>query len=649
MFKRVQLGVKIGIGFGVLIFLAASLGFIGWYGVNGVRTSMMEYRVWGDIDMTMNEGVIQNMLVLENHVNLYRNNSNQENLDLLNDIIEKTKLEIAQWHDLVKNYPDLKNVAVRTEDNFSIIRNIVNQYISAFNVLHLVSDEWDTLIENCLSHLNAIMENTIDPAKENAEQLKDIPEMVRWGAIDMIMNESVIANVLKLQTAAHDYAANSSSQSWLDFLDVQKSAKQGLAEWRLLLSGKTDMINVADKIEQYLTTYEMLGTNYHQEVSKIQELHKQTNTSFKTMFVDLEHTMENVIDPMKDSKVNAASATQERAVNLSIYISIGGVFFSLIMAFIIIRNITRPINTVIDGLSSGASHIESVANQISEAGQKIADGANQQASSLEETSSSLEEMASMTKDNASNAGQVSTMANEGARAASKGRQAMDRMVDVIGKIKASSDETAKIIKTIDEIAFQTNLLALNAAVEAARAGEAGKGFAVVAEEVRNLAQRSAEAAKDTSDLIEGAQSNAENGVLASTEVGEILEQILSSSEQVSQLIDKIAGASSDQSQGIEHVNIAVAQMSSITQANACNADDSASASERLSIQVRELNEMINVLVAITQGDVNQSAHMSSQQLLIADQGSHYVSQKNSALQSEKPMPALPQRASGGIV
>ena len=68
-------------------------------------------------------------------------------------------------------------------------------------------------------------------------------------------------------------------------------------------------------------------------------------------------------------------------------------------------------------------------------------------------------------------------------------------------ISKASDETSKIIKTIDEIASQANLLALNAAVEAARAGEAGAGFAVVVDEARNPTMRAADAAKNTAELL----------------------------------------------------------------------------------------------------------------------------------------------------
>ena len=126
---------------------------------------------------------------------------------------------------------------------------------------------------------------------------------------------------------------------------------------------------------------------------------------------------------------------------------------------------------------------------------------------------------------------------------------MEKMKKAIEKIKTSSDETSKIVKTIDEIAFQTNLLALNAAVEAARAGDAGKGFAVVAEEVRSLAQRSAEAAKTTAQMIEESVQNSVSGVKITEEVAAILGEITTGSEKVSSLVSEIASATTEQAQG----------------------------------------------------------------------------------------------------
>ncbi len=173
---------------------------------------------------------------------------------------------------------------------------------------------------------------------------------------------------------------------------------------------------------------------------------------------------------------------------------------------------------------------------------------------------------------------------------------MGRMGSAIGDIKNSSDQTAKIIKTIDEIAFQTNLLALNAAVEAARAGDAGRGFAVVAEEVRNLAQRSAESAKDTNELIESSQEKAELGVKVSGEVEDALSKILSAIVKINELVRSVATASKEQSGGIDQVNMAVSQMDSATQSNAANAEQASSTSEELSAQAQELTAMINDLM-----------------------------------------------------
>jgi methyl-accepting chemotaxis protein len=242
--------------------------------------------------------------------------------------------------------------------------------------------------------------------------------------------------------------------------------------------------------------------------------------------------------------------------------------------------------------SEAAGQVTSASGEIAGGAQSLAEGANEQASSLEEISSSLEEMSSMTKQNADNSTQAKHLVGETGASISEASGAMARMAKAIREIKASSDNTAKIIKTIDDIAFQTNLLALNAAVEAARAGEAGKGFAVVAEEVRNLAMRSAEAAKNTTDMIEASVKNADEGVRITEEVGKALEKTVASSSKVSDLIAEIAAASNEQAQGIEQINTGVAQMNQVTQQNAANAEESASAAEELSSQAAELAKMV---------------------------------------------------------
>ena len=207
----------------------------------------------------------------------------------------------------------------------------------------------------------------------------------------------------------------------------------------------------------------------------------------------------------------------------------------------------------------------------------------------------------MTRQNADHARRASGSAKEAAEAAQRGAASMVRLSEAMQKIRGSASETAKIVKTIDEIAFQTNLLALNAAVEAARAGEAGKGFAVVAEEVRNLAQRSAEAAKTTAALIEGAQRNAEHGASISEEVGGILREIVVDATQVTSLVAEVATASEQQTSGVGQINTAVSQMDRITQGNAASAEQSASASEQLSAQAVDLNEMVEQLGRLVNG------------------------------------------------
>ncbi len=272
-----------------------------------------------------------------------------------------------------------------------------------------------------------------------------------------------------------------------------------------------------------------------------------------------------------------------------------------VLATYLRNRVTQPVGNIAASLSASASQTADSAHQIAQSSQTLAADSSNQASSIEETSASLEEMTCLTKRNAENARQVSELARQARQAADRGAADMQSMSAAMGLLKSSSDDVAKIIKTIDEIAFQTNILALNAAVEAARAGEAGMGFAVVADEVRSLAQRSAQAAKDTAAKIEVAIVNTGQGVDVGGKVALALQDIVTQARKVDELAAEVAQACGEQTQGINQISTAVGQMDSMTQNNAANAEESAAAAEELNSQAWAMQQAVAALRELVGG------------------------------------------------
>ena len=280
------------------------------------------------------------------------------------------------------------------------------------------------------------------------------------------------------------------------------------------------------------------------------------------------------------------------------------IVLAVICILLIASSTVRPINKSISGLEQAVEQVVTGATEVASSSQVLSSGASEQAATIEETSSSLEEMASMTRQNATNAGAAKVKMTEAIQIVQKVNQHMGDMAGAIQEITQSSEETGKIIKTIDEIAFQTNLLALNAAVEAARAGEAGAGFAVVAGEVRNLAMKAAEAAKTTTELIEKTIKAVQKGNELTKSTREAFKENIVISEKVGELVEEIAAASSEQAQGIEEVNRAVAEMDKVVQQVAATAEESAAASEEMNSQALEMEGFVRGLTSIVSGTGN---------------------------------------------
>jgi methyl-accepting chemotaxis protein len=337
---------------------------------------------------------------------------------------------------------------------------------------------------------------------------------------------------------------------------------------------------------------------------------------FRKIIEGFNGTLDAVLSPVNEA-IEVMKVTAHKNLSLRMRNNYAGQFESF----------KRDVNLAIDNLDQAlnqvtiaVAQVAMASDQIAEASQALAQGANEQAQNLHSVNAQMRGVSGSLSGVTANMTGVSTKTQENAQSAEKARELsektqetgehgnriMRRMEEAIAQIKKSSDNTAKIVKTIDEISFQTNLLALNAAVEAARAGDAGKGFAVVAEEVRSLAMRSAEAAKSTTSLIEESIRNAEIGVNITREVAGKLSEIAAGAKEVNLLVANIAASSHSQATEIQQINDVIGQVNEtvgqinssmdevrmITEQNAANSEESASVAEELSGQAKELESMV---------------------------------------------------------
>lgn len=636
--KRLKLGSQIGLGFAFMLLLTLIIGGSSYYGTSETRTFLNQV---GNEHLPAVEN-IQAIKIRANEVRIAQALLLQAGLTPEMRAVQYTNVAVAREFAIAatKVLADMPKSGAEAKLWNEWETNSIQWRADNNTFFKLTKDfeEFDLGDPRVLIQQLELFRGDHYQLESKALNCIQTGQSFEGGADDTACNFGKWKSGIKTQNKILLQALEKSTASHHQFHAAAKKIKDLMSAGN---SKEAMTVYVQEMTPAAANIFEQLHS-ITAEANKAQETLDAMSHQFRVVclasqtkaFASMDQLQKLILDDTRDT-MKTSNARASFITTLSMGLIVVGGVVSFLIALFLTRGITGSVRRLADKLNVGAQQTAAAATQVSAAGSSLAEGATEQAASLEETSSSLEEMSSMTRRNAASAQKAKELADHARIAAEGGVQNMHNMNLSVGAIresgeemrqamsavKSSNDEVAKIIKTIDEIAFQTNILALNAAVEAARAGEAGMGFAVVADEVRNLAQKSAQAARETATKIEGSVRQTEVGVRVSdkvleklqdvhTQSGQVevsLQGIMNQTREVDTLVAEIAAASVEQNNGIEHINQAVSQMDKVTQTTAANAEESAAAAQELTAQAETTRGLAGELLALVDGHNARSA------------------------------------------
>lgn len=583
--KRFSIGQRLVIGFSIILFLTAAVGYVSYSNFKSVMGQVKQSEDAADID--------SRMLEAEGNVNEFMQTGSIQFKDAvfadldsvtrdIDDLRERTQVD-----DLIKATSEIGQELKTYRSQFSKYQEqrvrLTKDLADMKQSSDLFMEDLDRMYQEHTNNINTFL------AAQTGKEYRLIEAKLRQ--VQLISHITRLGE--RLQSLEQQYLRTGDKTAATQMDSVSQQIEEYVADGKQQITDEQDL-KLLQQMDSSMQVYEG-------DFVKVEGVEDSMHAEQEALIAEVDQ-VDEITTNLKGRFSQIMHAEVEKSDIILLVILVSALSVGSILVVVLTRGITKPSNRIMDALMVSGEQVSVASGQVSQSSQELAEGASEQAASLEETSSSMDEMAAMTSQNTQNTREINRiLQNEVGPNFETINERVEQTRHSLSSAVDASEQTANIIKTIDEIAFQTNLLALNAAVEAARAGEAGQGFAVVAEEVRSLAQRAAEAAKETAELIENSNNLIQQSTDFNTQLVDAMENNAVLVNKITELAAEVTAASEEQEQGISQINTAIAQIDQTTQTVAANAEESAAASEEMNAQAELMRGVVRDLENLIKG------------------------------------------------